>query len=195
MTKSHADKELKQLESVINSLQRQLKAATKKLSLLKKRHLHENEMGDRMLTGMLFTQGGGVGLGTGNFDTFSSPDASQSANHFQYDSEPHKVDAYSNHRAEAPSDNDIAKLKAKGVTPDEVICGIDYEMKRMFHKNKSLAKTIVVGNLKKNPKFYSSLSMMNIKDIDENKSQSDKVIEAFRETVGRTIRHRNGNWS
>jgi hypothetical protein len=44
--------------------------------------INENELGDRMMTGLPYSQGGG--LGTPSIDTISSPDISQSPEKFKY---------------------------------------------------------------------------------------------------------------
>jgi hypothetical protein len=71
------------------------------------------------------------------------------------------------------------KLKHK-VTPYEIIQGVDAEMKRMFNKNKSQAKAIVVNNLKQDPKYYSKLHFMGIEGGDEQITERKSIKESFR---------------
>lgn len=125
--------------------------------MLKNKLKETGDMGDRMMTGISYNTGGTSG---GSLGTFASPNVSQNPSNF-YQSGEHKVDAYVNRKADVVDDNEIEAIKYK-VTPDEIIQGISQELKNMFHKNKSEAKRIVVQNLKKDPKYYSSLHMLNI---------------------------------
>lgn len=140
--------------------------------------IRENDLGDRMYTGQSYIQGGG---GSG-VDTFSSPDVSQSAKSFGY--VPGIAGSQSNITAVPPEDydnkpmadpakfeKDVEEIKTK-VTPDEVITGIQYELKKMVYKRKDLAKILVVSNLKKDPKYYSKLHMLNIDDDDNEPAQA-----------------------
>lgn len=89
-------------------------------------------------------------------------------------------------------DKDISILKTT-VTPDEIIMGINYEIGRMPTKNKDRAKELVVQNLKKDPKFYSSLHMMGMVDdmiqenVSEEVSKEDKKRQAFKEIFDELI--------
>ena len=140
--------------------------------------IRENDLGDRMYTGQSYIQGGG-GAGV---DTFSSPDASQSLKSFGY--VPNIAGSQSNITAIPPVDYDnkpmadpakfdkeVEEIKTK-VTPDEVIAGIQYELKKMVFKRKDLAKILVVANLKNDPKYYSKLHMLNIDDDDNEPAQA-----------------------
>ena len=117
--------------------------------------LKENDMGDRMITGISYLT---TGVPGGGVSTFSSPSVSQNPVNF-YPVGQNKVDFYNNYSAVTPDKEDIDAIKYK-VTPDEILQGLEYERKKMFHKDPSKAKAIVVANLKKNPKYYSSLSML-----------------------------------
>ena len=86
------------------------------------------------------------GMAANSLGTYSSPAGTQDLNKFNtnhpnmyYPVGTNKVDMYNNYRATAPDEKDINKLK-KTVTPDEIICGMDFELKRQFFKNKSMAK-------------------------------------------------------
>lgn len=72
-------------------------------------------------------------------------------------------------------------------TPDEIMSGLQYELSNMVKKDKAVAKQIVLNHLKGNPRYYSELDMLNIKDkdmkVDEStvsktKAVLDKMIEA-----------------
>ena len=62
----------------------------------------------------------------------------------------------------------INAIKFK-VTPDEIIAGIDAELRDMVFKRPDVAKALVIKNLQKDPKFYSKLKFLNIDDkLDES---------------------------
>ena len=150
--------------------------------MAKQQHVNEealNEYGD---TGSGMGQYS-AGMSANSLGTYSSPNVSQNPGSFAsnhpsmyYPVGANKVDMYNNYRVTAPSDEDVKKLK-KTVTPDEIIMGMDYELKRMFMKNKSKAREMVVKNLKRDPKYYSSLHMMGIGGGDQQLSEDKKVIK------------------
>ena len=142
------------------------------------RPITENDLGDRMYTGQSYIQGGGGS----SVNTFSSPDVSQNPTKFGF--VPNIAGSQSNITAVPPEDYDnkpmadpakfekeVEDIKTK-VTPDEVIAGIQYELKKMVYKRKDLAKILVVSNLKKDPKYYSKLHMLNIDDDDNEPAQA-----------------------
>jgi hypothetical protein len=147
--------------------------------------LKENEMGDRMMTGLPYSQGGG--LGTTGVDTISSPDISQSPEKFKYpqtaasasDITTPPPDDYDNKAMQSRQDfeSDVNAIK-NVVTPDEVLAGMQYELKKMVFKRKDTAKQLVVANLKKDPKFYSKLHMMQ---VDENGVRKEAISDIIRE--------------
>ena len=147
--------------------------------------LQENEMGDRMMTGLPYSQGGG--LGSTGLDTISSPDISQSPEKFKYpqtaasasDITTTPPDDYDNKAMQSPQDfeSDVNAIK-NVVTPDEVLAGMQYELKKMVFKRKDTAKQLVVANLKKDPKFYSRLHMMQ---VDENGVRKEAIGDIIRE--------------
>jgi hypothetical protein len=50
-------------------------------------------------------------------------------------------------------------------TPDDILCGIQYELQNMVRKDKRVAKELVIQNMKKHgPKYYTGLGMLNIND-------------------------------
>lgn len=56
-------------------------------------------------------------------------------------------------------------------SPDEVMAGLQYELTNMTTKDKTIAKQIVLKNLKKDDHFYSHLDMLN---IDDDKMKVDE---------------------
>jgi len=147
--------------------------------------LNENEMGDRMMTGLPYSQGGG--LGSTGVNTISSPDISQSPEKFKYpqtaasasDITTPPPDDYDNKAMQSRQDfeSDVNAIK-NVVTPDEVLAGMQYELKKMVFKRKDTAKQLVVANLKKDPKFYSKLHMMQ---VDENGIRQEAISDIIRE--------------
>jgi hypothetical protein len=64
-------------------------------------------------------------------------------------------------------DKDVEQLfKGKQKpTPDDILCGIQYELQNMVRKDKRIAKEKVIQNMKKHgPKYYTGLGMLNIND-------------------------------
>jgi hypothetical protein len=64
-------------------------------------------------------------------------------------------------------DKDVEQLfkQKEKPTTDDIICGIQYELQTMVHKDKRVAKERVIDNIKKfGPKYYSKLNMLNIDD-------------------------------
>lgn len=146
------------------------------------------DLGDRMMTGISYTAGGGVinpGMGT-----YSSPDASQNSNSFA----PSIAGSASNITVKVPEDSDnkptgsvqdfqkdIEQIKYK-VTPDDVLMGMQVELKGMVFKRIDKAKEIVVQNLKRDPEYYRKLKFLGIDDKNEmtesrtNMTVQEKVI-------------------
>ena len=129
------------------------------------------DLGDRMMQGLPFGQGGAVS-GASNLDTFSSPDVTQDPSKFGTLSDKSNLTAPETQAAVTPFGpftnqnpwdyvRDVEQIKYK-VTPDEVITGMDYEMKKLVLKDRQVARTNVVKNLKKDPKYYSKLHMLGV---------------------------------
>lgn len=147
--------------------------------------LKENEMGDRMMTGLPYSQGGG--LGSTGLDTISSPDISQNPEKFKY---PQTAASASDITTPTPDEYDKTSPEGRQnfesdvdaiknvVTPDEILAGMQYELKKMVFKRKDIAKQLVVSNLKKDPKFYSRLKMMQ---VDENGVRKEAIYDIIRE--------------
>jgi len=145
------------------------------------------DLGDRMMQGLPYGQGGAIAgaVEPGVLDTFASPDVSQDPNHFGTLTDKSKITAgakdsiekispFGPYTGQNPKDyvGDVEQIKYK-VTPDEVIMGIDYEMKKLVLKDKQVAKQNVVNNLKKDPQYYSKLHMLDIGDGDEITTPQD----------------------
>jgi hypothetical protein len=63
-------------------------------------------------------------------------------------------------------------------TIDDITCGIQHELQRMIHKDKRVAKRLVIGNmLKFGAKYYTGLHNMNIddKDMDTNPVMQERL--------------------
>ncbi len=139
--------------------------------------IKENDLGDRMMLGLPATTPGSVTPGLG---TFSSPDVSQNPTSFFPDGTNKSSDQPD--KSNQITKSDVEQLKSK-VTPDEILCGIEYELKRMVNANKEQAKIIVVKNLKSDPKYYSSLNMMIKGDeridesLEEKESEKKKAFQ------------------
>jgi len=131
------------------------------------------DTGDRMMQGLPYGQGGAI-TGASDFDTFSSPDVTQDPSKFgtlddkskltvSSKDSISKVAPFAPYNGQDPWDyvKDVEQIKYK-VTPDEVITGIDYEMKKLVLKDRQVAKANVVKNLKKDPKYYSKLHMLGV---------------------------------
>ena len=168
------------------------------------------DLGDRMMQGLPYAQGGAV-TGASNVGTFSSPDVSQDPNKFGTLTDKSKLTSTDKEsmRAIAPFgtytgqdpkdfDRDVQSIKYK-VTPDEVLTGVDYEMKKMVLKDKQVAKQNVVSNLKKDPQYYSKLRMLDIDDDikSENLEYRTPQEKAISEIINDMIKHKlnRRNWS
>jgi len=149
---------------------------------MNKKNLKENEF-----AGAPAGQSGTVNYQT-SVGTFGSPAVSQNPGSFNK-STANIGDSPA--KSSGSLDTDVNQLYSKKQVPtvDEVITGIDFELQRMSKKDKGLAKQLVIANLKKDPKFYSSLRMMNIDDnsLDEshkrpvNVKQIESIISELAE--------------
>lgn len=167
------------------------------------------DTGDRMMQGLPYGQGGAVS-GASNLDTFSSPDASQpekfdtltdKSNLTASEKTMMKIAPFSTYASQDPVDYNrgVNQIKDK-VTPDEVLAGIDYEMKKLVLKDKNVAKQNVVKNLKEDPRYYSKLKMLDIDDGKEEKKeepvdyrtpQEKAIAEVMREMYKKKQERRN----
>ena len=120
-----------------------------------------------------------------SYGTYSSPDVSQTPDAFTSSNQNKAVNQMGNTVKDAPksgsSERDLSAIYAKKdtPTPDEVICGIKYELGQQIKKDKHKAKEEVLKNLRKDPHFYGGLKMLNIDDktmtnnMNENKHPND----------------------
>lgn len=122
---------------------------------------------------------GTVSYGTG-YGTPASPDASQSPDHFESSNNNKAVNQSDNLLKNNPDSGSMSSQvdalfadKKETPSPDEIVCGIKYELGQQIKKDKRKAKEEVVRNLRKNPKFYSSLSMLGITDQDMINNMSE----------------------
>jgi len=113
------------------------------------------------------------------YGTPASPDISQNPGAFNSSNRNKSIGNNSNTTKSAPKRNELEKdvntlfSKKDTPTPDEIVTGIKYTMGQQIKKDKFAAKQEVLKNLKKNPKFYSGLHMLNITD----KSMVDNMTE------------------
>ena len=63
-------------------------------------------------------------------------------------------------------------------------------MKKLVLKDKSVAKQIVVQNLKKDPKYYSKLHMMGIEPDEKNEA----IMEVMTSLKARKYALKNGDF-
>ena len=143
------------------------------------------DLGDRMMQGLPFGQGGAVS-GASNLDTFSSPDVTQDPSKFGTLSDKSNLTAPETQAAVTPFGpftnqnpwdyvRDVEQIKYK-VTPDEVITGMDYEMKMFVLKDRQVARTNVVKNLKKDPKYYSKLHMLGVFPDEKDEALMEVLV-------------------
>jgi len=118
---------------------------------------------------------------SGQSGTYASPDVTQNPGSFPADS--------SNVNVVPPVDQDIKSkidpeqyqkdvedIKGK-VTPDDIIQGMQYELKKQIYKNKMVAKQTVVQNLKENPRYYRDLGMLGMTPDMMNESYEPLMLE------------------
>jgi len=69
-------------------------------------------------------------------------------------------------------------------TPDDVLCGIQYELQNMVKKDKRIAKEKVIHNMKKfGPKYYSKLGMLNIDDKKIDASMMQERVNLLNKMI------------
>ena len=112
------------------------------------------DLGDRMMQGLPYGQGGAIAgaVEPGVLDTFGSPDVVQDPSKFgsllnksnlTAKQTQATISPMSPYTGKSPWDyvKDVEQIKYK-VTPDEIIMGIDYEMKKLVLKDRQVAKQI-----------------------------------------------------
>lgn len=125
-----------------------------------------------------------VGLGT-----WQSPDNRQNSAEFVNSK---TLGNHSNTATNAPAspvdiNAEIDKIYSQEVTPspDEVMTGLQYELKNMIKKDKGRAREMVISNLKKDPHFYGKLGMLNIDDKEMMKESTEKMTTSEQQMVER----------
>jgi hypothetical protein len=128
------------------------------------------DTGDRLILGLPYGAGGAIG--STSLDTYSDP----GIGNFEYPKTaastgnisvppPEDYDNSPKPQSKEDFDSDINSIKDV-VTPDEILMGMQYVLKRMVFKRKDTAKQVVVKCLKKDPKYFSKLKMLNVDDDD-----------------------------
>lgn len=149
------------------------------------------DLGDRMQLGLSHTApGGSINPGV---NTFSSPTVTQDVNKFTPSIAGSQVNINTNipNNLENSKDDivdikkDIDAIKYK-VTPDDIIMGINVELKNMVFKRPDVAKQLVINNLKTDPEYYKKLKFVDVEDtIDESKkymnSQEIAIFDIIKE--------------
>ena len=122
---------------------------------------------------------GGVGgslVYTPGWGTHSSPNVSQNPNSFG-SSGMHKTPAKGTMADSGSAElaKDVNTLMTKKDTPtiDDIVAGVNWELNQMITRDKKVAKQRVVGNLKKNPHYYSDLDQLNI-NMDKTPEEIEK---------------------
>lgn len=88
-------------------------------------------------------------------------------------------------------DRDVEQIftQKEKPTPDDILCGIEYELQNMVHKDKRIAKERVIDNIKKHgPKYYTKLNMMN---IDDKEMQPDTMFQETVNVLNKMISEKN----
>ena len=150
-----------------------------------------NDMGDRMILGYPMNQGGAIGGMATQLNHFTTDQILDEPEIVQ---DPKKLGTMINNtnlikrdrgenvinvtplsttdKAVKQYKDTVDKIQYK-VTPDEVICGLDYELNKMVMKDTNLAKIIVVNNLKIDPQYYSKLHMLGVYPGEKEDIPSD----------------------
>lgn len=118
---------------------------------------------------------------SGQSGTYASPDVVQNPGSFPADSSNVNIVQPVDHDIKPKIDpeqykKDIEDIKTK-VTPDDIITGMQYELKKQIFKNKGAAKETVVQNLKENPRYYRDLGMMGMTPDMMNESTEPLLLE------------------
>ncbi len=76
-------------------------------------------------------------------------------------------------------------------SPDEIMSALQYELSNMTKKDKTIAKQIVLKNLKSDPHFYSRLKMLNISD--EEMKINESTFKKTKKTIDEMVikKHKN----
>ena len=121
------------------------------------------------------------------YGTFASPSVSQNPNSFTSNNGNKALGCNSNTRQDVTNQADLNKdvdtifSKKEKPSADDVISGLEFEMGRMVKKDKSKAKEIVLGNLKKDPHYYRNLNQLN--SSEEALTQNMKEQKVIKENI------------
>jgi len=124
---------------------------------------------------------GGMASISGQTGTYASPDVTQNPGSFPADSSKVNIVPPVDRDVKSKIDpeqykKDVDAVKQK-VSPDDIIQGMEYEMKKQIYKNKMSAKEAVVKNLKVNPRYYRDLGMMGMTPDMMNESTEPLMLE------------------
>jgi hypothetical protein len=110
-------------------------------------------------------------------DTHSSPEASQNPNQFAGGAQNKAIGAHNVDSGSMAKNLDTLYAQKDVPSPDEVACGIKYELSIMTSKDKAKAKEIVLNNLRKDPHFYGKLNQLNIDDKTMQVNETKKILK------------------
>jgi|GEM_PF-632118 len=124
---------------------------------------------------------GGMASMSGHTGTYASPDVTQNPGSFPADSSKVNIVSPVDQDVKSKIDpeqykKDVDAVKQK-VSPDDIIQGMEYEMKKQIYKNKMSAKETVVKNLKVNPRHYRDLGMLGMTPDMMNESYEPLLLE------------------
>lgn len=122
-------------------------------------------------------------------NTHTSPDTEQHIDKFNTV----PMDSTSNGQSTIPAQphdikQSIDKIYSKKTVPtaDQVVAGLQYELHNMTKPDKTIAKTKVLANLKKDPEYYGKLHQLNIDDeamTDFVPTNEDATKKIFKEML------------
>lgn len=118
---------------------------------------------------------------SGQSGTYASPDVTQNPGSFPADSSNVNVVPPTDQNIKSKIDpeqyqKDVEEVKTK-VTSDDIVQGMQYELKKQIYKNKMVAKETVVQNLKSNPRYYRDLGMLDMTPDMMNESYEPLMLE------------------
>lgn len=118
---------------------------------------------------------------SGQSGTYASPDVTQNPGSFPADGSNVNIVPPVDQDVKSKIDpeqykKDVEDVKTK-VTPDDIIQGMQYELKKQIYKNKMVAKQTVVQNLKENPRYYRDLGMLGMTPDMMNESYEPLMLE------------------
>lgn len=140
----------------------------------------------------------------GSYGTFASPDVSQNPNKFASSNRNKAVNQFAGTgtfetgsltTVDGNKEVDTLFTKKDKPTVDDVITGLKYEMGKMITPNREVAKRLVIQNLKKSPKYYTNLDMLNINDSNPITGSATPVnIQETKRVLDDMIAQRADDW-